>query len=330
MNSAITALLGIQDVADLQQITIFSSPRVSEEDKARLRAGYPTHYEQVYDFRMITKAGHFPTTRSDVRYFDIYMLPIFSTSGETVEGYLAQYVDITERKKAEAALKDAERLAGIGETAAMIGHDLRNPLQGLQYIVDLQKLRFERVPPEKRTAQDWEHESQLFDRVSEQIFYMDKVVGDLQDYARPISIEPETVALKTLINDVLAALPNADHVEIIVNAGDLKVNVDPPLVHRAFSNLILNAMQAMPQGGTLTIDASASDHAVVINIHDTGIGIPEEIKDKLFSPLITGKAKGTGLGLSVVKRIVEAHKGTINFESKQGHGTTFTMTLPIT
>ena len=185
----------------------------------------------------------------------------------------------------------------------MIGHDLRNPLQGLQYIVDLQKLRFERVPPEKRRTEDWKKEAQLFDRISEQIFYMDKIVGDLQDYARPIAPQRAVVAISALIKDVLASLPHADHVEIVTGANDVEVNVDPHLMHRVFANLILNALQAMPEGGTLTINTSASDHAVAINVHDTGVGIPEEMKDKLFSPLITGKAKGTGLGLAVVKRL---------------------------
>ena len=98
-------------------------------------------------------------------------------------------------------------------------------------------------------------------------------------------------------------------------------------MHRVFANLILNALEAMPEGGTLTISASASDHAVAINVHDTGIGIAEEIKDKLFTPLTTSKAKGTGLGLAVVKRIVDAHGGTISFESQGRKGTTFTVTL---
>ncbi len=227
-------------------------------------------------------------------------------------------------------LRGVERLAGIGETAAMIGHDLRNPLQGLHYIVDLQKLRFERVPPEKRGADDWKNEEKLFDRISEQIFYMDKIVADLQDYARPIAPEREVVAVSALIKDVLASLPYTDDVKIVSDVSDLEVTVDPHLVHRAFANLILNALQAMPEGGTLTINASASDHAVAISVRDTGVGIPEEMEDKLFSPLITGKAKGTGLGLAVVKRIVDAHGGTITFESQEGKGTTFTVTLPET
>jgi PAS domain S-box-containing protein len=225
-------------------------------------------------------------------------------------------------------LRDAERLAGIGETAAMIGHDLRNPLQGLQYIVDLQKLRFERIPPEKRGADDWKQEEGLFDRISEQVFYMDKIVADLQDYARPIALEPETVPVRTLIRDVLASLPHTDHIKIISDVSDLTVMADPHLMRRVFANLVLNAIQAMPEGGTLTISASRFDDSVAINIHDTGVGIPQEMRDKLFLPLSTGKAKGTGLGLAVVKRAVDAHRGTITFESGGGKGTTFTVTLP--
>ena len=109
---------------------------------------------------------------------------------------------------------------------------------------------------------------------------------------------------------------------------DLAIRVEPHLLHRVFSNLILNALQAMPNRGTLTINASATDHAVAIKVQDTGVGIPEEMKEKLFSPLITGKAKGTGLGLAVVKRVVDAHGGKITFESEKGKGTTFTVTLP--
>ncbi|MFZ0926264.1 MAG: ATP-binding protein [Halobacteriota archaeon] len=103
---------------------------------------------------------------------------------------------------------------------------------------------------------------------------------------------------------------------------------DPHLMHRVFGNLILNAIQAMPDGGTLSVSASAQDGSVAIRVHDTGVGIPDELKDKLFRPLFTGKAKGTGLGLAVVKRIVDAHGGTISFESVKGRGTAFTITLP--
>ena len=209
----------------------------------------------------------------------------------------------------------------------MIGHDLRNPLQALQFALELELKYFNEMQAEAHADPHASKAAQLFASMEQQIQYMDKIVGDLQDYARPIAPELETVAVSTLVTDVLASLPHTDHAKIITHMNDLQVTVDPHLMRRVFANLILNALQAMPEGGALTINASASDYAVAINVHDTGVGIPEEMKDKLFSPLITGKAKGTGLGLAVVKRIVDAHGGQVTFESKEGEGTTFTVTL---
>ncbi|MFZ0925829.1 MAG: PAS domain S-box protein [Halobacteriota archaeon] len=312
----------------------------TEPEKAR--AGY----KQVFTYGLV-RDYPLAIRHSSGRVTDVlYNATVYQNEAGEIQGVFAAARDITDRKRAEeelqrhsghleaivaertAQLKDAERLAGIGETAAIIGHDLRNPLQGLQYIVDLQKLRFERVPPEKRSAADWKQEEGLFNRISEQVFYMDKIVADLQDFARPIALQREVVGVSTVINDVLASLPHTDHVTIISDVSDLAVMADPHLMHRVFANLVLNAIQAMPEGGTLTISASRFDDSVAISVHDTGVGIPEEMKGKLFMPLSTGKAKGTGLGLAVVKRVVDAHSGTVTFESSEGKGTTFTVTLP--
>ncbi|MGZ7194471.1 MAG: PAS domain S-box protein, partial [Halobacteriota archaeon] len=178
-------------------------------------------------------------------------------------------------------LKSAERLAGIGETAMMIGHDLRNPLQGLQYVVDLQKMRSDSIPPELRGIEDWDKVSVLFDKIAELVFYMDKIVGDLQDYARPIRPECEPVSVAALITSVLESIPVIDGVHAVTHIPDLKMMADPQLMRRVFANLILNAAQAMPQGGALTISASAPDGSVEIKVSDTGVGIPKEMKDKL-------------------------------------------------
>ena len=240
--------------------------------------------------------------------------------------YSAHLEELVEKRTAQ--LRDVERLAGIGETAAMIGHDLRNPLQGLQYIVDLQRLRFERMSPAERSRDEWQKEQALFARISDQIFYMDKIVGDLQDYARPIVPEREELVVEKLIEDVVQSLPHTDGVRIATEVPDLQLMADPLLMHRVLTNLILNAVQAMPDGGVVTVSASTDDRSVAISVHDTGIGIPDDAKDKLFKPLFTGKAKGTGLGLAVVKRIVEAHAGQITVESEVGKGSTFTVNLP--
>jgi len=282
--------------------------------------------EQVCrDGHRITVESHWTLQRTPDGEDLIIVINNDVTSLKRYSEHLEELVD-----ERTAQLKDAERLAGIGETAAMIGHDLRNPLQGLQYIVDLQKLRFEQTPIDERGPKEWEDEAVLFDRVRELIFYMDKIVGDLQDYARPITPNHEEVSVGGLVSDVIQSLPHIDGVRVITDIPDLRVSVDQHLMHRVFSNLILNAVQAMPDGGTLTISASDANGSVAISVRDTGVGIPEELKKRLFTPLFTSKAKGTGLGLAVVKRIVDAHGGCISVESGAGEGSTFTVTLPAT
>ena len=198
---------------------------------------------------------------------------------EELAQYSAHLEELVEKRTAQ--LRDVERLAGIGETAAMIGHDLRNPLQGLQYIVDLQRLRFERMSPAERSRDEWQKEQALFAKISDQIFYMDKIVGDLQDYARPIVPEREEIVVEKLIEDVVQSLPHTDGVRIATEVPDLQLMADPHLMHRVLANLILNAVQAMPDGGTVTVSASTNDGSVAISVHDTGIGIPNDAQESL-------------------------------------------------
>ncbi len=246
-------------------------------------------------------------------------------------GHLAIGYDITEQVRTEKALRDAQRLAAIGQTATMIGHDLRNPLQALQLIVNLGEKYYNDLPPKAKAGFDATLAEKIFSGAEKQIQYMDKIVSDLQDYSRPLTLQPEEIQLEPFITDTFGLLTIPETINTNVNVTDsTTATIDPHLMQRVLSNLILNAVQAMPQGGELTVGATAEDHAVVITIQDTGEGVPETMKETLFSPLTTGKAKGTGLGLAVVKRIVEAHGGTIDFESEVGKGTTFTVTLPQT
>ncbi len=329
LNTAMKSLLGIPDVNSVQGLNLFTSPRVPREVKHKLKAGTPARYELTYDFSAMRESEDYPTTRSDVRHVDYYALPLFDRTTGAINGYLAQLVDITERKRAETALKDAERLAAIGQTTTMIGHDLRNPLQAMQLIIDLGLKYFYDIAAEYKGRFDYAMVEQLFSRVEQQLRYMDKIVSDLQDYARPITPACEQANLSELINNTASALAIPESIKVKNSISpSLTVFVDPHLMQRALSNLIMNAVQAMPKGGELTIGATADDSAMLITIHDTGEGVPETMREALFSPLTTGKAKGTGLGLAVVKRIVEAHGGTITFESEEGEGTAFTVRLP--
>ena len=133
-----------------------------------------------------------------------------------------------------------------------------------------------------------------------------------------------------MITDILAASLIPTHITIDVNTDPIKVNLDKIKMTRVMDNLIRNAAEAMADGGTLTIATREDEHGTIIEVSDTGVGIPEPDMEKLFRPFYTTKPKGVGLGLTYCKRTVEAHKGTIEAESNVGEGTKITITLPKT
>jgi len=236
-----------------------------------------------------------------------------------------------EHYRMEEKLRKAERLAAIGETAAMIGHDLRNPLQSIASTIYLAKSGYEKLPLPSRKLGERFGAVEMFKMIEEQVRYMNKIVTDLHDYSRPLQPQPAEISIPQLINDTLSTVTVPETVKVSVDVEEelKKLMVDPDLMKRLFTNLILNALQSMPKGGQLTIKISKKGEEESISFQDTGTGIPEENLDKLFSPFFTTKAKGQGLGLAVCKRLVEAHGGTISVESKVGEGSTFTVNLPL-
>ena len=257
--------------------------------------------------------------------------------------------DITERKRMEQELRkhtehleklveertkkllEAERLAAIGQTTAMVGHDLRNPLQAIASATYLAKTKHENLVQGHKELAQRGGMIQLLIKIEDQVKYMNKIVSDLQDYSRHIQPQLAETSLPELIDDAISTtdVPNAVKVSVEIENAFPKLMIDPALMRRVFTNFITNALQAMPSEGQLTIRASRTRETAAISFVDTGVGIPEEVLHKLFTPLFTTKAKGQGLGLSVCKRFVEAHGGTISIESKVGEGSTFTVTLPL-
>ncbi len=240
------------------------------------------------------------------------------------------FSDITEHKRMEEMLRRSERMAVIGETAAMVGHDLRNPLQtmlGRLYLAKKLMTRWSQSHDETAIRVDLEKTFGEFERL---VQYMNKIVSDLQDYARPLT--PKLVATdpKMLIEDCLSTVtvPENLRVSVQIDSDIPKISVDSALMTRVLTNLITNAIQAMPSGGQLAIRISKTVETVLISIQDTGEGIPREMLNKIFTPLCTTKARGMGLGLAVSERIVKAHGGTINVESEVSKGSTFLVKLP--
>jgi PAS domain S-box-containing protein len=233
--------------------------------------------------------------------------------------------DITDRRSMETRLSETQRLATIGETTAMVGHDLRNPLQAIVGEVYLAKEQLKQLFPSRESQATLE----LLEQIDANTKYMNKIVSDLQQYARPINVETVKTLLFQFVNEVLSTLPIPSGVRVSVPIGrDLVAELDPGLMRRAVSNIVLNAIQAMPDGGEVTISASRRDRSVLLSIQDTGVGISQEDMSNLFQPLFSKKAQGQGFGLAVAKRIVEAHGGRIDVNSQVGNGSTFTITLP--
>lgn len=229
---------------------------------------------------------------------------------------------IVEDKTEEERTK---RLSAIGQTAGMIGHDIRNPLQAIAGELFLVTQEIESSPDSqyKRSVQE------SLNAIQQQVDYINKIVSDLQDYARPLKPDLVEVDLCTAIPQLVSTVPVPSNVQAIAQCDRQlpKLKLDLTFLQRILINLATNAVQAMPNGGKLTIKTFEQDNGVCITVTDTGVGIPDEIKPKLFQPLITTKARGQGFGLAVVKRLIEAQGGSITVESQVGKGTQFKITF---
>lgn len=223
-------------------------------------------------------------------------------------------------------LKDAERLATIGSTAGMVGHDIRNPLQSIVGDLYLAKSDLAAMPE----SEEKEGLQESLAEIEENVEYIDKIVQDLQDFAKPLNPVARQTDLEEVCNEVLFKSEIEENVEASyeVQNDAKKLVSDPDLLKRILSNLVSNAVQAMPKGGKLMIQAFKDADAVVITVEDTGVGIPEAVRSKLFTPLFTTKAKGQGFGLAVIKRMTEALGGTVTFKSEEGKGTKFILRFP--
>jgi len=228
-------------------------------------------------------------------------------------------------------LKERERMATIGETSAMVGHDLRNPLQVIYMLGSRLNKKISAFRDAGVDDSELDELEYIEEKLKEQTSYMNKIVSDLQDFSKNIQVFYEDVDLEQVAVDVVATLKVPENVEISVSLdeGLHGVRADSNLLKRVFTNLLTNGIQAMPDGGTLSVTGSVSGGMVSLVVSDTGVGVSEENMGKLFQPLFTTKAKGTGLGLAVCKKIVEAHGGEISFESEEGAGTSFVIKFPI-
>ena len=245
--------------------------------------------------------------------------------------------DINERKRMEEELRtysmdlesriekrtrellDAERMAAAGSVAAMVGHDLRGPLQTIKNSIYFLKKSPESLGETLRVIDD----------------AIDRANTMLQEFREQTREDPITFTTRVDLGALMtkaveeAIIPEGVNAVVEVGDGLESVLVDASKFRRVMDNLIRNAVEAMPKGGELRVEARLNVGEVLVEVSDTGVGIPEEVRGELFKPFYTMKAGGLGLGLAYCKRAVEAHGGTITVESEVDRGTTFTVRIPM-
>jgi two-component system sensor histidine kinase HydH len=234
-----------------------------------------------------------------------------------------------ELDQTRAEMVRRERLAALGELSAVVAHEVRNPLAVI----------FNAVSSLRRTVTGTGEQGRLLDMLAEESDRLNRIVNDLLDFARPgeLHLEPQDVGEVIQESVGVAALyPIGDArvtFETQVEPGLPHVRLDRRRMRQALVNVAVNAMQAMPRGGTVRVKAGREKvggaEQVRIDLIDDGPGIPADIEGRIFEPFFTTKAQGTGLGLAVVKRILEDHRGEVQVRSEKGQGTTFTFRLPL-
>lgn len=257
--------------------------------------------------------------------------PVAPKEGEEPAGFdytfgmIVLFRDITEVRRLQVIATRNDRMKELGEMAAMVAHEIRNPLGGIKGFASLLV----------RDLKDNPKLCEMASYIVKGTDSLNNLVTSVLNYARPLKIDLKQTSLNALIEETIQHVHMDSNfskdvtITTTIPAHPVLLLVDPNLLKSTFLNLLVNAAQAMPQGGTITIKLKKDEKSAVISISDTGEGISLENLEKIFHPFFTTKPQGHGFGLSEVFRIIQAHSGTIDVESEQNQGATFTINLPL-
>ncbi len=266
----------------------------------------------------------------DVRYLKITRSPVIDGREESI-GLLYVVQDQTRLKKLEAQSERDKRLKAMGEMAIRIAHEVRNPLGCIELLASIMRAELDEQQDLKKMAE----------RITTEVKSLDNAISNLLLFTRPqkpVLHEADLYELLREFIDFIEPVLAKNNVTLCCHeTGRYKIAADRDLIKQVFLNLTLNAMQAMPDGGSVEIDATLhmdgyenqKCHWVEILFRDTGHGVEREALNKIFNPFFTTKEKGTGLGLAIVHNIIESHNGTIDVRSTPGTGTSFLISLPV-
>jgi len=240
-------------------------------------------------------------------------------------GLLVRLRDPEAQRKIGRELQTADRLSAISRVSGGVAHEVKNPLNAILLHVEVARAKLARGDTEVAPQMEI---------ISREILRLDRVVKTFLDFTRPVELNLRNVPAQELVSEIVdLARPQADAARIQIDvqqeAEGVEIRVDRDLLKQAVLNVVVNAMQAMPDGGKLRFESSATEETAEIRVSDTGPGIPQELREKIFSLYFTTRKEGSGIGLAMTFRIVQLHDGTIDFTSEPGKGTTFLIRLPI-
>ena len=253
--------------------------------------------------------------------------PLRLSVGETSLGGQRKFTgivhDLSERVAIEHQLREQTALARLGEMAAVLAHEVKNPLAAVRGAIEVIGTR---LPAGGR-------ETTIVKEIVSRIDSLNELMKDLLLFARPPAPKPQPVEIQPLVSSTAQLLredPSLNSVHIEVEGSSPPVLADPGLLQIVFLNLMVNSAQAMRNGsGHIKVSVGASAGKCRIDFQDDGPGIPPEIRDKVFAPFFTTKSRGTGLGLATARRLIEAHRGTIDVRCPADGGTTVSIQLPV-
>lgn len=244
---------------------------------------------------------------------------------ENIQGLIILIRDLTRIRYLQTLANRNDRMKELGEMAAMLAHEIRNPLGGIKGYASLLQ----------RDLKDNPAQQQMADYIVEGTENLNQLVTHVLNYSRPFKAEFEQINVFTLIDDILHHLQAdkmmKENIEIQVKSPfkELSFPADPQLLKSAILNLVMNAIQAMPNGGKIEIEIGQTKTNVVIKIKDSGVGISKENLEKIFTPFFTTKIDGNGLGLCEAHKVIQAHAGKLEATSELNQGTTFTIEMPL-
>ena len=248
--------------------------------------------------------------------------------GDLTNSFNFMIQKLRDDRRLEERLREAEHLSAVGQLSRSIAHEIRNPLNYISLCIDHIKEKYR--PESKGAAIDFET---LISSIKLEVHRLDKLVSDFLDYGKPLKLNVQLCSTQKILNDVLEIVKVKAQSDKVTIAKDLNyipdLMIDAELMKTCIFNIIINAFQAMPEGGTLRIRTEKENGNFILNVSDTGYGISKESLSKIFEPFFTTKSGGLGLGLAITKRVIEEHGGKIDATSIQGVGSQISISLPV-